>query len=765
MLAPHLRTRFKKSVKQKVLYFAAFLVAALFVLALIPEERAEILTDHDGWTSSGQPGNEVPLAGFPLQFRHVRESAVDTPGGVVFRAWTPETGVAHLEVISAAFQPARYMSIAITGSTRTSQGLVSADIQCEVNNRTVDVFRGSVNVNVAESIVAVPDGWCPGSARLRFVSKENTVNGGMGTVYKISYLSYLKSTYLGLLPYYIIAVIVVCLVMVSGASVAIRHKWRIEPLPMAFMTLGTVALATFYISSAGAQFKAGWLGSVLMAALIVYALATSGQHSRQQAVAALRPYALGWVIASFAYFTLLSLASNGLGHWEPNYRFWPATWSSDNELQWLIAVAIRHGRELSDLFGGGWLPTDRPPLMAGVYLLMVDLFELMQIGNDGDYLTGKAFNAAAVVLNSMWVPVSLWLLACLPKRMPFNGQALIILFMACIPVVLFNTVYGWPKAFGAAYALVGFGIAWLVRQARDYEQQRSQVFQFFIVCALSVMAHASTALFLAPVGLLFLWWAGLAQRRNIIFGFVMAGSVLLTWIIYKKVALPSSEPVIKYALTGDFGFGNSQLTLWEMIRERYAGLGFGEWLNIKKIMFLQAFLPVDHEVTQIHMNADSGASSVDKLRAWDFMMLSKGNIFIPVFVGIVILTVVRAVLTGRRKELENDAHFLILVMVSLVAWLLLVLAFLVPVVNHHWPQAALFGLALGAAVPVYRRYPKFFKIAFVVQLGYTVVVWIYSPLSLTLRVDYSAAAVLLLFAAGCFLYFLSNRTAYDNDHH
>jgi hypothetical protein len=329
---------------------------------------------------------------------------------------------------------------------------------------------------------------------------------------------------------------------------------------------------------------------------------------------------------------------------------------------------------------------------------------------------------------------------------------LILLFVGCMPFVLFNTIYGWPKAFGAAYALVGYGLAWLAHTSQDYKSQQSFVLMFFIVCALSVMAHASTALFLAPVGLVFLWWVGLAQKKNIFFGFMIAVTILLSWVVYKKIILPSSEPVIKYALTGDFGFSDREKSLWEMLSVRYGSFDFGQWLEIKKTMLLQAFLPVDHSVTQMHLNSDYGATAVDKLRAWDFMLLSKGNILMPLFVVLSLVAMFRCALKKHKRETVAEDPFLMLVLVSLVAWMILVLVFLVPVVIHHWPQAALFGLAIGSAVVIYLKYPKLFKMALIAQVGYTGMVWIYSPLASSLRIDSGAAAVLLLLVIGFVIY-------------
>lgn len=448
-------------------------------------------------------------------------------------------------------------------------------------------------------------------------------------------------------------------------------------------------------------------------------------------------------MASLVCFTLSSLAYNGLGHWEPNYRFWPATWSSDNELPWLFAEAIRHGWDLEGLFGGGWLPTDRPPLMAGAHLLLSDVFGLLQANNDGDYLRGTAYNAAAVALNALWVPVVWWLLTKLSQKLDDRGRMAILVFVACIPFVLFNTVYGWPKAFGAAFALVAFGLAWQSRNPRAGVSNKSIILLFFTLGAFSMLAHSSTALFLAPLGLLFLFWNLRKNTRIVLVGFGLALALLASWSLYKWAVLPSADPVTKFALTGDYGFGNPERSLWQMLADRYREMGLWQWLEIKRTMLLQVFLPLHHPITQIGLNSDHDAGAIDQLRAWDFMLLSKGNVAVPLLTVVAAWVSLSALALRRGEVLRCHEPFLVLGGVSVTAWLLIVLGFLAPPVLPVWPQAAVFGLALGGAVVAYQRHPMLFGITLIVLMSYTGAVWIVSPLQSALAIDIGAALMLV----------------------
>lgn len=732
---------YANGLKTVLLIFLMALLVCSFSIAVFHEPTAKLLTSVEGWSANVVSSGQVPLYAFPEQFRQVRRSAVESPGGQVYRTWTPDKGIVPLELTSAPFRPAHFMSVAITGANRTPDGRVHAYIECEQNGQRLEIFRGSVNVNVAEAIVILPEGWCPGDARLKFISSERNTNVGVGSVFEISYLSCLKSSFIGRVPYFLTALAIYSLMMLAGASLAARLGWYGDPLPIAFVSLGAASLGIFYFAS-GIPAGWRWICFAVVSIATVLTIVCSGHVARSQAARALAPYARVWTLASLVYFAVLCMTTNGLGHWEPNYRFWPAIWSSDNELSWMFAEAIRHGSDLKGLFGGGWMPTDRPPLMTGAHLLLADAFSWLQAGNDGTYLRGQAYNAAAVTLNALWVPAAWWLLSRLRHGIDDHGRTEILVLVGCLPFVLFNTVYGWPKAFGAAFALVAFGLAWQSRERDPVVSPQSTIALFFVLGAFSMLAHASTALFLAPLGLLFLWWTLRRNTHSVLIGFAIALSLLASWSLYKLIVLPSADPVTKYALTGDFGFGHPDWSLWQMLSSRYGRLDFLQWLEIKKIMLLQVFLPLHHSVTQIGLNSDFGAGTIDKLRAWDFMLLSKGNLAVPFLVVLAIWAALSNFSLRRLDQMRMEAPFLTLIGVSLVAWLLLVIGFFAPPIIHHWPQAALFGLALGGAVIVQSRYPVIFGITLLAVMSYTGLVWILSPLQSALGIDAGAALVL-----------------------
>lgn len=728
-----------------ILFLPLLLIS--FGICLYPEKPAQLLTNPDQTLVVGSEKSKINVNDMAQQYRQLRQSALE-PAGYLFRNWTSDVGIGPLKIQSNTFTPSKYMSIIVAGSTRTLHGLVKTYIECEKNGARIEIFNGSVNVNISEALVATPTNWCSEGAHLIFETSETDAYVGVGAVYEISPISYWKSSFIGKLPYFFTALFIFSFLMFTGAATAHRYGWHHDPLPIAFVSLGITSLVIFYLST-GLNGKLLWISPIVIASISIYLFCSAGTQARKITATRLLPYFKIWALISLVYFAILSLAYNGLGHWEPNYRFWPAAWSSDSELPWLFTEATRHGWGLRELFGGQWMPTDRPPLMAGSLLLVSDTFELLQSNNDGNYFRGNAYNVASITLNTLWAPAILWLLTKVTFFLNRNQFSNILLFLACIPFVLFNSVYGWPKAFGASFALIAFGLVWL---SRTTPIQNSILILFPITCALSMLAHMSGTFFIAPLGILYLLWN--FQRKNlshIIVGGSIALLLLASWTLYKHIILPSSDPVTKFALTGSFGFGNDSST-WKMLVERYQTIDVWQWLEIKRIMFSQAFYPIDHMITSAPINSDYGASSIDRLRALDFMLLTVGNAGIVICSILALWVICSSVRNVTDNTIELIKPFIILLLASLLTWLMIVILFIAPSVLHHWPQAAIFGLALGGSVITQYCYPELFKCLLLVSITYTGTVWIIAPLQNALTIDVSAAMLLVGLLGFAFLY-------------
>jgi hypothetical protein len=724
------------------LIVAMLVFTASLIVVFAPEPPAILLTPRDGWLLDGKASSRLAVSA--KANLDIPASAKANPEAVVFRTWTPDHGIVPIDLTSSSFDGERFLRVLITGNNRTLADQARAWLECETNGLRKEIFRGNVNNRLHAALVELPERWCSGKIVLRFQSDNSNSFVGVGSVFSASLLSYLKASFLGKIPFITVAAVLLVLLMLSGAALSVKFAQARLAFPAGLAFLGIVALGNFYFVSA-LPHSARWLGTVLVLALIGAIRRMVGRDTWAQAWAGLKPHLAVWLFGAGVFVAFSALVTNGLGAWEPNYRFWPATWSSDNELPWTYAEAIRRDSDLKMLWGGGWLPTDRTPLMAAMHLLYGGLFALMQFANDGRYLTSGYYNAASILLNALWLPVCHWMLLTFLPALDRRQRFGILLFVTLLPFSVFNTIYGWPKALGAAYALASFGLlAWsqdcvgCVCVGGGGGGGRTPWLLACALAALGYLSHGSGAFFLAPMLLFYAVWRGRQDISGLVQGFCVIILLLLTWSLYKMLILPSTDPLTKYALTGDLCFNASQ-SVWFMMKARYAELGVVGWLEIKKALLTQLFIPVNHTIAAFGLNNDFGAITLDRLRAWDFLMLSKGNIFLPATVVLGLVTALR----GRALIREN-APFFALILCSLVALILVVSAFLAPVVLHQLPYAAIFGAALGGAVLLVRASPRIFEVLLLFLGGYTGAIWGFMPLVNALAVDVFAAAILVI---------------------
>lgn len=709
---------------------------------LIPDSPPQVLTPKDGWQVSGRAGL-VRIEQFPDQFRQVRGAISNAPDAILYRSWTPEAGVQPIEVTSPPFRVPPRFAVAVTGATRTPSGKNSAFLSCSTHAQTRPIFLGSVNVNVMEAIVTVPPDWCPGDGRIHLVAGDKDQNVGIGTAFTVSWLHALKLSIVGQFPHLAVALGVLIMLVVAGAAATMRLGLGALSLPMGLAFAGLFALFAFY----GRALLPGVWGLVVTPAgfaTALLALTWAGRQRALEAMTEVRPFVLAWAVGAFAYFTLAMVGSNGLGHWDPNYRFWPATWSSDNELPWLLSEALRRGTDLAGLYGGGWKPTDRPPLMAGFHLVVSDITGLLQAG-DLRHLRGAAYNTAAIALSSSWIPLALWLLVR-GLRIRFGSAASVVILLGMLPFAIFNSIYGWPKGLGAAFGLAATAVAvWMVRDVQHGASLRAAVL-FGVLSALSLLAHTSNALFLFPLGV-WLLIGRLRSRPAALLAGIGAGIALLaTWRIYQSFALPSHDPVTRYALIGDYGFGEPSKSVLSMLADLYAGLDVARWIEIKVRMLGQPLWPLSTSIVPVGLNSDFGANGLAALRAWDSILLSAGN-------AALVIGGIYAWLAHRRVRTEASEDRLavpdlalgrLLVTLSACTWVLLALLFMAPLILHHWPYTAVFALGVGGLGVLIQHAPRlFWLVAFATTL-YVGQVWILSPLTTLIQIDWIALTLFVL---------------------
>jgi hypothetical protein len=718
------------------------LVLAAIAITVYPEPPANRVTPSEGWKVEGAADSRVNLLTLSDTTQLLRRSVQRDPEARFWRTWTPSQGTQPLHLQSPPFVAPALLSVPVTGETSGSTGPNAVWLEQTATGQRLPVYFGSAHNSFNDVIVALPPKWV-GTEVTIGLSSEGRTNVGVGCAFSVPWISYLKSSMLGRLLPLIASMAMYGLLLFTGAAAAVVFgQRRLSPVT-ALLSLGLAALGVFYASQimqrAGVSNDLSVRIPVGLLLLVCLSCLWRWRRSLSSVRDTVMPFAWVWIVSTLALAALLGMAQGGAGHWEPNFRFWPATWSSDHELPWRYAEAIRGGHRLAGIYGGGWMPTDRPPLMASALLMASEVVDVSTRYNDGHYLKGVAYNTIAIGLNSLWLPLAYWLLR---DCMGFKARhaLAVLVFAATVPFSLFTTIYGWPKAFGAAYALACFGLLMCRPDAVPYRSGLT----FAAVCgALSMLAHASVAFFLAPLAIL----AWLARPRGaiatMVAALVVACSIMGTWSIYKQVVLPSLDPVTKYALTGDYGFGRSDLSVVDMVRARYSTMTLNEWLGLKRSALVGALVPMAADPSKAIEPYLVNASLLDTLRAWDFHVPTIGNgcvLICTTFAAILV-----CVMRGGHAHIPQGSAALLTV--SLSGFVLYVLICLAPAILHTLPHPAWFGLAIASGAIVAIRAPRTLATLLTLQLAYVAIVWFVHPLLHALSIDLTATLMLALVAA------------------
>jgi hypothetical protein len=260
---------------------------------------------------------------------------------------------------------------------------------------------------------------------------------------------------------------------------------------------------------------------------------------------------------------------------------------SDNAIPALFADRLWNNQGTTFLLGD-WHGSDRPPLQAGAILL----------GRSVAGLFGVPDNAVGLAVpNTMWsfaastLPQFLMVLAvvALVRALGKSQRAAVLtaVFVAVLPLSLFNLLFTWPKMLSAAYGVAA--VALLVAAVRGRSRPLVPLVTAAALAAFSMLAHGGGA-FALPL------YAGLAlalllvqpaDRRSPLRDGVVplvaaVGAVALLmapWAAYTTWADPGHGRLVKWHLAGLTAADDRPFLT--VLREAYAGLSVREVVDAR----------------------------------------------------------------------------------------------------------------------------------------------------------------------------------------
>jgi hypothetical protein len=397
-------------------------------------------------------------------------------------------------------------------------------------------------------------------------------------------------------------------------------------------------------------------------------------------------------------------------HFAANYLFYPASWSTDNQIPPTTARLLAQGTVLSEWPFGSWRLSDRTPLLASL------LYPAAVVTRDfAGHLDRSVENMIPQIcgfgiLNCWLVPA--WIIF---QRLRFRLRERILasLLLAATPFIFFNSLYIWPKLLTATFCLAQY--LYLVPLLREASPpQRLKPVLGGTAAALAILSHAAGAVAVFGVFIAAIYVFKSARRsganavsaleRVMAFGSrwrwvlvsVLASLLVLSpWLLWIKFGFPSSNPLPKYFLTGSFGFETPNESVGHAALRFYHTLTLKQWLTSKGLGLatLGGFYHGDlHNPLGVVTNLSGALRAVRGLQFF-YMLPSLGLLLIP------LAALLRALIQGRIK---GDIRKLIagLGIAAIVSFVLQFLVMMSPHLLHHYPYYVPFSLHLLAVVGI-----------------------------------------------------------------
>lgn len=530
-------------------------------ILMLPSSQRTPLVSANNWIYNGfYPNGEPGATDLPPIIRK-------NPDTRFWRSWSPETGVSSGKIVTTPFLPiSNILSVPMVGYPAFPGNTVYIE-----NVRTgerQELRYGNLHENWQEYLFRVPRSWRGDLLRVGAESKSS-IYVGVGTPFSAPFSAWLQVSlpvvvfihgaaffllYLAIRPF---------LYVFEKAGLLHIAKSRLLLPPIAVSFLGMILFFLFFFFKSAPGAARFFITLIIFSGIFLSATKIRQLFKRPLNFLYRRPAMTGWFIVSLAAVVLLYAQSPNSLQYTANYRFTPASWSTDNQLPLQLSIALERGTSLDKLDWGTWLVSDRTPAFAG-FLTLAET-GLRIIPQSRLYLLLPLFNTifGACVLASWVLPV--WVLA---KSVGLCGKQriFVIVMLACSPFVFFNTIYIWPKLLSSTLLLVAWVILALNRHSRN--STLSGALAGF-TAGLSVMSHGSAAFGVMALGIVLF----ISRPRELFIPLVVFSALfimtVLPWTIWVKNYYPPGNALAKYAFAGTFGFDEREKTLVATVRDAY----------------------------------------------------------------------------------------------------------------------------------------------------------------------------------------------------
>jgi hypothetical protein len=466
----------------------------------------------------------------------------------------------------------------------------------------------------------------------------------------------------------------------------------------------------FYFPSVGRFFAHLWL---LLSSLLLLKTAITGSYLRWSGTP---KYCLLILVAVTVFQGLFLFSFNMVSvHYAANYLFYPASWSTDNQIPTTTARLLAHGTILSEWPFGSWRLSDRTPLLASL-LYPVEIVMRDFTGHLDRGVESMIAQICGFGIQNCWL-LPAWLLF---RRLRFQRRECILgsLLLAATPFIFFNSIYIWPKLLTGTFCLAQYlYLVPLSRESDLHPDLRSALGG--TAAALAILSHAASAAAVLGIFIAAIYVFKSTQRpqrhalsasqrvmplgsrwRQVLVAVLTSILLLSPWLVWTKFGLPPSNALPKYFLTGSFGFNTPDESVAYAALGFYRGLALKEWLTSKgrALATLAGFYHGDLHKAGLPnpMGIITNLSSaLQAVRAFQFfyMLPSLGLLLIPLAALLYAL---------KRGRIKGDVRLFIagLTIAAISSFVLQFVAMMSPHLLSHYPYYVPFALHLLAVIGI-----------------------------------------------------------------
>ena len=701
------------------------LLALCSLLLLVPDRAKLTLVGPEGWHLSADGfvpgegnGRELPL------------SLLHQPGVRFWSSWTPEGRRQGTLQTDAFVLPKRGFALPVRGFPGAQGNLI--EVECVATGERLPFAHARTNTDWALAKFQPDGGWCrqgDGQVVLHVAAASTTHEIAIGTPFKINWTFHLKTSTLqagaNLMLGWALLVGAFWLVLQRLSAVL---DMRIRAAT-ALAVMGGVGYCAFFVFAASVPWGSGLTVLVAGAGALGFLRFVASGTLRTRDELAVWSACWLWLAVGLLVVAVFGLAEVNAGPWSPNSRFWPAGWSSDNQLPIRIGQMTASGHLADTAWMGPWHVSDRPPLAYGWHAMFNKLFGSSWVPSDGVYLMPQHGWPVGILLNTFWAPVLFLILlrGGMGTRLAFATLVAALLS----PFLLFNSGYIWPKLLSGA---LGLAAAYLLFDAgsslrRPLREDTAGFLLAAVLSALALQAHGGAAFAILAMLVMAPLFRGLPRWRDMAIAAVICLAILGPWIVYQRWIDPPGNALLKYAFAGTFGFGEEHIGVLETIQRTYANTSLAGWLQSKWTALGALVVGTGQCGLSEHGPV---VTLFDRFRSRDFFFV------LPALSLLAGLALVARILPRTAPAASFAAG-------TWLAWgvLSIGVAALLTLdcnINHTQSYAAMLALHLGLLLAMARN-TQVLVAGLAVVMAYGVVVWILDPLRYFAQWDATALLV------------------------